>query len=73
MKFSIKSHYLQMDIVAVDLDKIDLDKDINFGEDDPDTIILVRLLVWWGSFEKIYIYIYICKELMSVAWHPKRW
>ena len=59
MKFSIKSHYLQMDIVAVDLDKIDLDKDINFGEDDPDTIILVRLLVWWGSFEKkIYIYIY---------------
>ena len=46
MKVLIKSHYLQMDIVAVDLDKIDLDEDINFGEDDPDTIILVRLLVW---------------------------
>ena len=33
----------QEHILAVDLDEINLDNDINFDEDDPDSIILVRL------------------------------
>ena len=33
----------QEHILAVDLDEINLDNDINFDEDDPDRIILVRL------------------------------
>ena len=35
----------EMDILNVDLDN-------NFDEDDPDTIILIRLLVWYIKFEK---------------------
>ena len=38
--------------IAVDLDKINLDEDINFDEDDLDTIIHVRLLAWCSKFEK---------------------
>ena len=36
-------------ILSVNLDNINLD---NFGEDDPDTIILIRLLVWHSKFKK---------------------
>ena len=36
----------EMDILVVDLDKINLDEDNNFDEDDFDTIIHVRLLAW---------------------------
>ena len=39
-------------IIAVDLDKINLDHDNNFYEDDPDTIIHVRLLAWRSEFRK---------------------
>ena len=42
----------QMDILAVDLDKTNLDVDNNFDEDDPDTIVYVRLLAWHNKFEK---------------------
>ena len=38
-------------ILTVDLDKINLDNDNNFDEDDPDTIIYVRLLAWWTKFK----------------------
>ena len=38
-------------ILAVDLDKINLDGDNNFDKDDPDTIIHVRNLAWRGKFE----------------------
>ena len=34
----------QRHILAVDLDKIDLDNDNNYDKDDPDTIIRLRLL-----------------------------
>ena len=37
---------------CVDLDKINLDDDNNFDEDDPDTNIHVRLLSWRSKFEK---------------------
>ena len=42
----------QMDIFAVDLDKINPYEDNNFDEDDSDTIIHVRFLVWCMKFEK---------------------
>ena len=63
-----------MGILGVDLDKINLDNDNNFDEDDPDTIIHVRLLAWHSKFEKCKaLKNYISKELIAVAWHPKRW
>ena len=42
----------QMRILAVDLHKINLDEDNNFDEDDPATIIHVRLPAWRSKFEK---------------------
>ena len=40
-----------MGIFNVDLNNINLD-DTNYDEDDPDAIILVRLLAWHNKFEK---------------------
>ena len=37
-------------ILNIDLNNINLDN--NFGEYDPDTIIIVRLLAWHIKFEK---------------------
>ena len=48
----------EMGFLSVDLNNINLD-DANFDEDDPETIIHVRLMVWCN----------ISKELMPVAWH----
>ena len=42
-----------MGIFAVDFDKIILDDDNNFDEDDPDTIIHLRLFAWRTKFEKV--------------------
>ena len=39
-----------MDILNADLNNINLDN--NFDEDDPDTIILIRLLAWPIKFRK---------------------
>ena len=39
-----------MAILKIDINNISLDN--NFGEDDPDTIILIRLLTWYTKFEK---------------------
>ena len=39
-----------MDILCVNLININLDN--NFDEDDPDTIILIRLLAWHSKFKK---------------------
>ena len=41
-----------MGIFNIDLDNINLDN-TNYDEDDPDTIILVRLLAWHIKFEKL--------------------
>ena len=43
-----------MDILNIDLNNINLDN--NFDEDEPDSIILIRLLAWHIKLEK-------CKEL----------
>ena len=40
----------EMVILSVNLNKINLDN--NFDEDDPDTIILIRLLAWHSKFKK---------------------
>ena len=64
----------QMCIVGVDLDKINLDNDNNFDEDDPETIIYLRLLAWCYKFEKRKaLKKDINIELMPVAWHRTRW
>ena len=43
-------HCNEMGILNIDLDNINLDN--NFDEDDPDTIILIRLLACFIKFEK---------------------
>ena len=63
----------EMGILNVDLNNINLDN--NFDEDDPDTIILIRFLVWHTKFEKRRELKKkkISEELMPVAWHPTIW
>ena len=43
----------EMGILGVDPDKINLDDDHNFYENDPETIIHVRRLAWHNKFEKM--------------------
>ena len=54
MTILIKSHLFscQRHILVVDLDKINLDNDKNFDEDDPDTIIHLRFLAWHSKSKK---------------------
>ena len=42
--------YYEMVILSINLNNIHLD--INFDEDHPDTIILLRLLAWHSKFKK---------------------
>ena len=42
--------YNETGILNIDLNSINLD--INFDEDDSDTIVLIRLLAWHIKFEK---------------------
>ena len=58
-----------MGILNIDLNNVNLDS--NFDEDDPDTIILIRVLACYIKFEKT-IKKTISEELIPVAWHPKR-
>ena len=45
----------------------------NFDEDDPDTIIHIRLLAWHTKFEKRKeLKKELNEKLMPVAWHPNR-
>ena len=46
--------YNEMGVVNIDRNNISLDA--NFNEEDPNTIILIRLLAWNVKFEK-------CKEV----------
>ena len=60
-----------MGILNIDLNNINLDN--NFDEDDPDTIIFIRLSPWHIKFEKRKaLKKSISEELMPVAWNPKR-
>ena len=63
-----------MGILGLDLDKINLEDDNIFCEEDPEAIIHIRLLVCQNKFEKRKLLKKdINKELMPVAWHPTRW
>ena len=55
--------------MIVDLDKINPDEDKNFDEDNPDTIIHVRILAWCKEFEKREA---LKREIMTAAWRDKR-
>ena len=62
---------MKLGIVNIDLSNISLDN--NFDED-PDTIILIRLLAWHIKFEKRKEpKKKTSEELMPVVWHPNRW
>ena len=64
----------EMGILSVYLDKINLNDDNNFHEDDPETTIHVRLITWRNEFKKCKAFKkYINKELMPVACHLTRW
>ena len=69
-----------MDIHNIDLNNINVDN--NFDEDEPDSIILIRLLAWHIKLEKRkelkkFISEELKKntseELMAIVWHLKRW
>ena len=63
----------EMGILSVNLDNINL-YDGNFYEDDPETIIYVRLLAEHYRYKKCKGFTKeISKKLMIVAWHPTRW
>ena len=60
-----------MGIANIDLNNINLDD--NFDEENPNTIILIRLLAYHTKFEKRKeLKKESNKELMSVAGHAKR-
>ena len=62
----------EMGILNIDLNNINVDN--NFDEDDPDTIILIRLLAWYIKFDKRKaLKKELHEKLMLIAWHPKRW
>ena len=54
MTILLQSHIFanQMSSLVVDLDKINLDDNNNFDEDNPDTITYVRLLAWRSNFKR---------------------
>ena len=61
-----------MGILNLDLNNIN--RDNNFDEDDPVTIVLIRLLSWHIKFEKREeLKKELNKELISIAWHPNKW
>ena len=63
----------QMDILSVDLNNTN-HGDTNYDEDDPETIVHVRLFAWNSKFEKRNaLKKKISKELMPLVWHPKIW
>ena len=61
----------EMDTHSINLNDINLDN--NLDKNDPDTIILIRLLAWHIKFEKRKHLKKISEELMPIAWHPERW
>ena len=63
----------EMCILSICLNNINLD-DTNYDEDDPYCIIHTRLSAWHIKFEKRKVLkTGSNKELMLLAWHPRRW
>ena len=62
--------YNKKGILNIDINNISLDN--NFDEDNPDTIILIRVLVWHNKFEKHKeLQKMLNEELMPIVWYPK--
>ena len=60
-------------ILSIDLNKFNPD-DTNYDEDDPETVIHIRILAWHIKFEKRKaLEKELNKELMLIARHPRRW
>ena len=60
-------------ILSIDLNKFNPD-DTNYDEGDPETVIHIRILAWHIKFEKRKaLEKELNKELMLIAWHPRRW
>ena len=65
-------HCKGISILNIDLDNISLHD--TFYEDDPDAIMLMRLLAWHVKFRKRKEpKKELSEELMPVGWHPNRW
>ena len=61
-----------MGILNIDVNTINLDN--NFDEDDPDRIVLIRLLTLHIKFEKRKdLKRELSEDLRSIAWDSKRW
>ena len=61
-----------MGFINIDLNNINLDD--NVDEEDPNTIVIIRLLTWLTKFEKRKeLRKEFNEELMLTAWHSKRW
>ena len=61
----------EMGVFNIDFNSINLDN--NFDKDNPDTIILIRLLAWHVKFEKRKAHKKgLNEESMEIAWHTKR-
>ena len=61
-----------MVILNIDLNNINLDN--NFNEDDPDTIIIIRLLASHTKFENTkHLKKYKWRISVPKVWDPKRW
>ena len=63
----------EMGILSIGINNVNLD-DTNFGKDDPETIIQIRLLAWYIKFEKYEAFKKeLNEELMLEALHPRTW
>ena len=58
-------------IVTIYFNNINLHSDY-FDENNPETIVLVRLMAWCSRYKQREAYEKIDKELMPIAWHPTR-
>ena len=68
-----------MEVLAVDIDKVNANEGNNFDEDDPYTIIVRSLYYTMSDFCLGIVNLKnatplkkISEDLMPVAWHPKR-
>ena len=62
-----------MGILNIDLNNINLD-DTYYDEDNPKTVINIRLLAWHIKFEKRKaLKKELNEELIPIVWHPKKW
>ena len=62
----------EMGILSIDLNKINFN-DANFDEDDPETLIHVRPVVWHYRFNQRKACKKDSKEVMPVPWHLSKW